>query len=63
MPTIRWQIQRGVSPLNKREREREGEERRGAIFHPSIKHISIHSFIRLLNVINHYIFLPAALPF
>ena len=43
-----------------REREREGG---GAVFRPSIKHISIHSFTRLLNVINHYIFLPVALPF
>ena len=48
------------APLNKqkkerereREREREIAKERERVFHPSIKHISIHSFIRLLNVIH-----------
>jgi hypothetical protein len=48
------------APLNKqkkkrereRERERDSERERERVFHPSIKHISIHSFIRLLNVIH-----------
>ena len=57
---------RGRSPpppkKNKIKRERE-REREGRVFRPSIKHIRIHSFIRLLNVITHYIFLPVALPF
>ena len=37
------------------DRERERERERGVVLLPSI--------IRLLNVINHYIFLPVALPF
>ena len=49
-------------PPLKKEKKRE-RERGGEVFRPSIKHISIHSFIRLLKVINHYIFLPVALPF
>ena len=48
-----------VRPPKKKWRERERE--RGVVFRPSIKH-SQHSFIRLFNVINHYIFLPVALP-
>jgi ATPase subunit of ABC transporter with duplicated ATPase domains len=48
----------------RRRKKSEREKERGvAVFRFSIKHISIHSFIRLLNVINHYIFLPVALPF
>ena len=46
-------------PKKKIKKEREGG---GAVFRPSIKAYQ-HSFIRLLNVINHYIFLPVALPF
>jgi hypothetical protein len=36
-----------------REREREREKESSILL---LRHISIHSFIRLLNVINHYIF-------